>query len=113
MLMSNAPQTEHNNLTVEVNINDHDWSPRFLPRGRHGGLICAESGEEFHSSYNPESIGYISYRKKLWFSSTFNHNLHSWKNHQAPYDTPESRVGYKSLFEKFLVEDKVVDNESE
>lgn len=92
--------TEHMS-PLEVTIKDPTWSSRNLPRGRNGGLICEETNEEFHSDYHPETTGFLSYRKQMWFSSTFYHNLHSWKSHISPYDKPETRSQFMSIFEKY------------
>ena len=108
--MSNNSISEHNNLTVEVSPNDRIWSSRMLPRGKNGGLVCAESGEEVHCDYNPEDTGFLSYKKQMWFASQFNHHLHSWKNHIAPYDNPSSRANYQNIFKKY-VEDNVSSEE--
>jgi hypothetical protein len=99
--MSNTQMTE-NTISVEISTDDHVWSSRMLPRGKNGGLICAESGEEIHHSYNPEDTGFLSYKKKMWFTSQFNNHLHSWKNNLAPYDDPSTRVNYTKIFKKYV-----------
>lgn len=104
ILMSTTQTSENKNPIVEVSTNDYVWSPRSLPRGKHGGLICAETGEEVHRDYSPEDTGFLSYKKQMWFSSRFNHNLHSWKNQLDPYDTPSARVNYNSIFSKYTEE---------
>lgn len=111
--MANSQMSEKNNLVVEVSTNDRIWSSRMLPRGKYGGLVCAESGEEVHGDYNPEDTGYLSYKKQMWFSSPFNHHLHSWKNHIAPYDTPSSRTNYQNIFKKYVEEKVHSDEENE
>lgn len=73
-----------------------------LPRGKHGGLICAETGVEVHRDYKPNDTGFLSYQKGLWFSSPFNYHLHSWKNHLAPYNTPAARLQYQNIFSKYI-----------
>lgn len=111
--MTTRQMNGNTNLIVEVSTNDRIWSPRSLPRGKHGGLVCAESGEEAHRDYNPEDTGYLSYKKQMWFVSPFNHHLHSWKNHIAPYDNPSSRANYQNIFKKYLEEKVPSDEESE
>ena len=102
--MTTRQMNGNTNLIVEVSTNDRIWSPRSLPRGKHGGLICGETGEEVHRDYSHEDTGFLSYKKQMWFSSEFNHNLHSWKNHLAPYDTPSARANYTSIFSKYIEE---------
>lgn len=89
---------------VDSSATDATYFVHKLPRGKHGGLVCAETGEEVHRDYKPEETGFLSYKKQLWFSSPFNHSLHSWKNHLAPYDTPSARANYNSIFSKYTEE---------